>query len=78
MTDPANQQFLDAVVRGECPAELGAGGQEPVHVNLLRYQSMQSTLPGVRATSIMSWFKGHATAHCWSSKLAEAAVFRHQ
>ena len=36
VTDPANQPFLDAVVRGECPAELDSAGREDVRVNLLR------------------------------------------
>ena len=45
VTDPANQPFLEAVVRGECPSELDAGGREPVHVNLLRKGAALSWYP---------------------------------
>ncbi|KAK9812267.1 hypothetical protein WJX73_008879 [Symbiochloris irregularis] len=37
ITDPANREFLDAVVRGECPRELeGLSQGAPVSVSLLR------------------------------------------
>ena len=37
ITAPANREFLDAVVRGECPRELEAASQgQPVNVSLLR------------------------------------------
>ncbi|GBF89140.1 hypothetical protein Rsub_01857 [Raphidocelis subcapitata] len=37
--DPANQEFMDAVARGECPPELDPGpSAEPVTVNLLRVE----------------------------------------
>ncbi|KIZ03042.1 NSFL1 cofactor [Monoraphidium neglectum] len=37
--DPANQDFMDAVARGECPSEIDPGpSAEPVTVNLLRVE----------------------------------------
>ncbi|KAI8476447.1 MAG: ubiquitin-related domain-containing protein [Monoraphidium minutum] len=37
--DPANQEFMDAVARGECPPEIDPGPTaEPVTVNLLRVE----------------------------------------
>lgn len=39
VADPANMDFMAAVSRGECPAELDPGpGAEPVTVNLLRVE----------------------------------------
>lgn len=37
--DPANQEFMDAVARGECPPEIDPGPtSEPVTVNLIRVE----------------------------------------
>eukprot|EP01024_Parvocaulis_polyphysoides_P036144 TRINITY_DN3216_c0_g1_i2.p1 TRINITY_DN3216_c0_g1~~TRINITY_DN3216_c0_g1_i2.p1 ORF type:complete len:385 (-),score=88.94 TRINITY_DN3216_c0_g1_i2:385-1515(-) len=36
VTDPANQPFMQAIMRGECPAELESPDRQPVEVDLIK------------------------------------------
>ena len=72
VTDPANQQFLDAVVRGECPAELAQGGQEPVHVNLLRSAFIHPCIACQGCKVVSNQFRQHCLGHSAAAMLAQA------